>query len=59
MDLPQNNNKASFPEFYLVYAHQQGWDVPLFHLEVCEWLEDFGNLGVLMLPRGHREIYTS
>lgn len=54
MDLPQNNNTASFPEFYLVYAHQQGWDVPSFHLEVCEWLEDFGNLGVLMLPRGHR-----
>lgn len=45
--------KATFAEFYLVYAHTQKWTVPDFHLDVCDFLDDFGPLGVLMMPRGH------
>lgn len=45
------NKKASFVEFYLVFAHTQNWTVPSFHLDVCEWLDNFGSLGVLMMPR--------
>lgn len=45
--------KATFAEFYLVYAHTQKWTVPEFHLTVCDFLDNFGALGVLMMPRGH------
>lgn len=47
------NTKASFAEFYLVFAHTQKWIVPDFHLLVCDFLDNFGSLGVLMMPRGH------
>lgn len=47
------NKKASFAEFYLVFAHTQKWTVPDFHLDVCNFLDNFGSLGVLMMPRGH------
>lgn len=46
-------NKACFVEFYLMWGLVNGWQIPDFHITVCEWLEDFGNLGLLMLPRGH------
>lgn len=46
-------NKASFAEFYLVFATTQNWTVPDFHIDVCHWLDNFGPLGVLMMPRGH------
>lgn len=45
--------KASFPAFFLMWAEIQNWDVPPFHLAVCQWLESFGRLGLLMMPRGH------
>ncbi|MHA3051827.1 phage terminase large subunit [Acinetobacter sp. ANC 4640] len=42
-----------FAAFYLVYAETQNWIVPDFHLDVCDFLEDYGTLGLLMMPRGH------
>lgn len=30
-----------------------GWHVPDFHLDVCEWLDNLKGLNLLMLPRGH------
>ena len=41
------------PVVVLVFAHTQRWTVPDFHLDVCEFLDNFGPLGVLMMPRGH------
>lgn len=46
-------SKANFVEFYLLWGLVNGWQIPDFHITVCEWLEDFGHLGLLMLPRGH------
>ena len=31
----------------------QGWDVPAFHYDVCQFLQSFDNVGLLMMPRGH------
>jgi hypothetical protein len=45
--------KVSFAAFYLVYAETLNWKVPDFHLDVCDFLEDYGSLGLLMMPRGH------
>lgn len=45
--------QVSFAAFYLVYAETLKWVVPDFHLDVCDFLEDYGPLGLLMLPRGH------
>ena len=45
--------KVPFAAFYLVYAETLNWVVPDFHLDVCDFLEDYGTLGLLMLPRGH------
>lgn len=45
--------KVSFAAFYLVHAEALNWIVPDFHLDVCDFLEDYGTLGLLMLPRGH------
>lgn len=42
-----------FKTFFMIYALEMRWSVPKFHIEVCEFLEDYGNLGLLMLPRGH------
>ena len=45
--------KVSFAAFYLIYAETLNWIVPDFHLDVCDFLEDYGSLGLLMMPRGH------
>lgn len=45
--------KVSFAAFYLIYAETLNWVVPDFHLDVCDFLEDYGTLGLLMMPRGH------
>lgn len=45
--------KVGFAAFFLVYAEAMNWDVPDFHLDVCDFLEDYGPLGLLMMPRGH------
>lgn len=43
----------SFPAFYLIWAEINGWDVPDFQVEVCDFLQDYGEEGLLMIPRGH------
>lgn len=45
--------KVGFAAFYLVYAETLNWTVPDFHLDVCDFLENYGTLGLLMMPRGH------
>lgn len=48
--------KISFLAFFLLWAELQGWKVPIFHIQVCIFLEEFylnGRTGLLMLPRGH------
>lgn len=45
--------KVSFAAFFLVYAEAMNWEVPDFHLDVCDFLENYGSLGLLMMPRGH------
>lgn len=45
--------KVKFVVFFMVYAEYLGWEVPDFHLWVCEFLENYGPLGLLMMPRGH------
>jgi len=45
--------QASFVEFYLIWGMVNEWQIPDFHIQVCEWLQDFGHLGLLMMPRGH------
>ena len=35
-----------------MWAEMQGWDVPDFHLEVCNWLEHRGRRSVLRVFRG-------
>ena len=47
-------NTANFVEFYMLWGLVNGWQIPDFHITVCEWLEDFGNLGLLMLPEPYR-----
>ena len=44
---------VSFAAFFLIYAEAMNWEVPDFHLDVCDFLEDYGPLGLLMMPRGH------
>lgn len=51
------DEKASFAEFYVLWDQHLKHETPLFHIEVCEWMqnlsEDVDNL--LMLPRGHNK----
>ncbi len=42
----------SFPAFFLMWADRQKWDVPVFHLEICAWLETRGRRAVLKVFRG-------
>lgn len=46
--------KVSFLVFFLMWAEYKGWDVPLLHVRVCEWLEDTKNdpVRVLQIFRG-------
>lgn len=48
-----DKENVTLPLFFMMYAVEMNWSVPNIHIEVCEWLEDYGNLGVLELPRGH------
>lgn len=36
-----------------MWSDVQGWDVPAFHIRVCEFLESFSETALLMMPRGH------
>ena len=56
--------KISLVAFYLLWAQRMGWDIPDLHVRVCHWLENKGDLALLMLPRGHAkstllEIYNA
>ena len=42
----------SFPAFFVMWAELQKWDVPVFHLDICAWLEARGRRGVLKVFRG-------
>lgn len=37
----------------MIWAEIQRWDVPAFHVRVCEFLESFEETALLMMPRGH------
>lgn len=47
-----SRDKVGFPVFFLVWAELQGWEVPYIHVQAAQWLEDFGDLGVLRCFRG-------
>lgn len=32
--------KVSFLVFFLIWAEFKGWEVPLLHVQVCQWLDD-------------------
>lgn len=42
----------SFGDFFLIWAQMQGWNVPDFHLRICDWLERLGRKSVLKVFRG-------
>lgn len=45
---------VSFRIFFIIWAKLQGWDVPFFHLLVCDFLDqDEAGEYLLMMPRGH------
>lgn len=42
----------SFKAFYLIWAELMQWEVPAFHLVICDWLEKRGRTAVLKVFRG-------
>lgn len=42
----------NFVAFFLKWAEHKRWQVPDFHILICDWLERFERLGVLMALRG-------
>lgn len=44
--------KVSFLAFFLLWADRMRWDVPLIHVQACDWLEHRGDVGVLRCFRG-------
>ncbi|MCM3016243.1 hypothetical protein M3570_21500, partial [Bacillus subtilis] len=47
------NRKVGFLAFFLMWAKQQGWKVPLLHVRVCHWLETCDDpVRVLQVFRG-------
>ena len=57
-------DKASYAEFFHIWAEAQGWQVPLFHYRIADWLESRGDIGVLQVFRGaakstHLAIYNA
>ncbi|AHI80290.1 hypothetical protein BTRA_3087 [Burkholderia thailandensis USAMRU Malaysia  len=47
------NRKVGFLAFFLIWAKQQGWKVPLLHVRVCHWLETCDDpVRVLQVFRG-------
>lgn len=43
---------VDFATFFVIWAELKGWEVPAFHLRVCDWLENRGNVAVLQIFRG-------
>jgi hypothetical protein len=49
----REKSKVSFVVFFLIWAKIQGWDVPLIHIKICNWLDTCGaRVRVLMVFRG-------
>ena len=48
----QKRPYVSFASFFLIWARLKGWDVPDFHLTMCDWLEHRGRAGVMKVFRG-------
>lgn len=44
--------KLDFPTFYQTWGQMVDWEVPDFHLEVCDWLQHRKRLAVLKCFRG-------
>lgn len=47
-----NDDKASFPEFFHIWATQRGWKVPDIHWRAVAWLESRGDVAVMRCFRG-------
>lgn len=45
-------NKVSFPVFFQMWATRMGWDVPIIHWIAVNWIQDYGDLGILRCFRG-------
>lgn len=50
-------NKATFAEFYVLWDQYLKRETPIFHIEVCEWMQELSTVddNLLMLPRGHNK----
>lgn len=56
--------KASYAEFFYLWADLQGWNVPDFHYLMADWLEHRGNLATMLVFRGaakstHLAVYNA
>ncbi len=49
---PDDDEKASFVEFFWLWAREQRWTVPEIHWRAVHWLETRGRLAVLRCFRG-------
>lgn len=53
MQVPSREpEKASFPEFFYIWAQDRRWTVPDVHWRAVHWLENRGNLAVMRCFRG-------
>ena len=50
--MQQKRPYISFRAFFLIWAKLKGWDVPDFHLAICDWLELRGRTGAMKIFRG-------
>ncbi len=50
--MSQKRPYVSFRAFFLIWAKLKGWDVPDFHLAICNWLEHRPRTAVLKVFRG-------
>ena len=47
------SHKVDFLTFFLMWARVMGWEVPLLHVRICQWLEHCSDpIRVLMIFRG-------
>lgn len=56
--------KVSYAVFFHLWAQVQGWNVPLIHYRIADWLEHRGDNGVMMVFRGaakstHLAVYNA
>ena len=48
-----DERKVSFLVFFLIWAKQRGWKVPLLHVKICQWLDTCeARIRVLLVFRG-------